>query len=296
MMNRLFACVLCVVCGLTAHATDWSKKLPQEQKSRYFTFHYQRETWDAVGFARFADAFVDLVNRDFVAVEFEYPIQVLVLPDRASFQQFLKKEFVVSDPPSFGIYFPAFKVFATYEGSGLGTFAHEIMHPLLDRNLQDSPMWAVEAIPAFFEKFIGYWDGDKLVAQWGYQNPWRIELIGDKLTGLDLKRIIADRRPVTNFNNSERRLVTVFLWRQGKFERFLRLLAGRNHNGYGSYFEAAMGMPLKDIVPLWQEYLSEIAEHRADIKRVPVSVVLPNQAAFEKAVADLRSPLKQQAP
>jgi len=290
MINRLLACILCLTCGLTAHATDWSKKLPQEQKSRYFIFHYQREAWDAAGFARFADAFVDLVNRDFLKVEFDYPIQVLVLPDRASFQQFLKKEFIVRDPPDFGIYFPAFKVFATYEGSGLGTFAHEIMHPFVDRNLRDCPMWATEAIPAFFEKFIGYWDGDRLVAQWGYQNPWRIEAIGDKLTSLELARIVADRRPVTNFNNSERRLATVFLWRHGKFERFMRLIAARNREGYASYFEAAMGMPLKDIVPLWQKYLSDIAEHRTDVMRVPGSAVLPDHTAFEKAVADLKLP------
>jgi hypothetical protein len=295
-MNRFLVCVLCVIGGLTANATDWSKKLPLEQKSRYFTFHYQRETWDAAGFARFADAFVELVNRDFMKFEFDYPIEVLVLPDRAGFQQFLKKEFVVRNPPDFGIYFPAFKVFATYEGSGLGTFVHEIMHPLVDRNLSDCPTWANEAIPAFFEKFIGYWDGDKLVAEWGYQNPWRIEAIGDKLTGLELNRIVADRRPVTNFNNSERRLLTVFLWRHGKFERFMRLIAGRNRDGYASYFEAAMGMPLKDIAPLWQKYLSGIVEHRTDIMRVPASVVLPNHAAFEKAVAELKLRPAQPAP
>jgi hypothetical protein len=287
MTNRLLACIIWVTCGLTAHATDWSKKLPQEHKSRYFTFHYQREGWDAPAFARFADAFVDSVNRDFTKVEFDFPIQVLVLPDRAAFQQFLKKEFVVRDPPDFGIYFPAFKVFATYEASGLGTFAHEIMHPLVDRNLRDCPMWASEAIPAFFEKFIGYWEGDKLVAKWGYQNPWRIAAIGDKLTGLDLARIVADRRPVTNFNNSERRLVSVFLWRHGKFEHFLRLIARRNREGYSSYFEAAMAMPLKDIVPLWLKYLAEIAEHRRDIMRVPGSVILADQTAFAKVVSDL---------
>jgi hypothetical protein len=276
------------VCAVTARATDWSKKFQFERKSHYFEFHYQRETWDATGFARFADAFVDLVNRDFIKVEFDYPIQVLVLPDRAGFQQFLKREFRVSDPPNFGVYFPAFKVFATYEDSGLGTFAHEIMHPFVDRNLRDCPIWASEAIPAFFEKFIGYWDGDRLMAQWGYQNPWRIEAIGNHLRSLDLTRILTDRRPVTDFNNSERRLVTVFLWQQRKFERFLQLIADRKHTGFASYFEAAMEKPLKEIVPLWQSYLAEIGTHRVDIMRVPGSVVFSDRTTYEKTLADYK--------
>ncbi len=284
-LARLLVFLLAAASALSAHAVDWSKKLPLERKSQYFDFHYQRESWDAAAFARFADGFVDLVNRDFVKLGFDYAIEVLVLPDRATFQQFLKKEFAVRNPPNFGMFFPAFKVFVTFEDSGLGTFAHEIMHPLLDRNLRNCPMWASEAVPAFFEKFIGYWDADKLVLQWGYQNPWRIEAIGDKLTGLDLARIVSDRRPVTNFDNSERRLVTVFLWRAGKLERFLRLIVDNTHAGYDSCFEAAMEKPLKDLVPLWQSYLQEIAAHRPEIMKIPASVVAPNRAVFEQALA-----------
>lgn len=291
-LRGLLGFLLLTASALSMHAVDWSKKLPFARKSQYFEFHYQRETWDAAAFARFADGFVDLVNRDFVKLGFDYPIQVLVLPDRATFQQFLKKEFVVRDPPNFGMYFPAFKVFVTFEDSGLGTFAHEIMHPLLDRNLRNCPVWATEAVPAFFEKFIGYWDADKLVLQWGYQNPWRIEALGDKLAGLDLARIVNDRRPVTNFDNSERRLVTVFLWRAGRFERFLRLLADNTHAGYDSCFEAAMEQPLKALVPQWQNYLQEIASHRAEIMKVPASVVLPNRPAFEQALA-IATPWRQ---
>ena len=89
-----------------------------------------------------------------------------------------------------------------------------------------------------------------MVVQWGYQNPWRIEALGAKLTSLDLARILSDRRPVTNFNNSERRLVTVFLWQQGKLEKFMRLISARDRAGYSSYFEAVMGRPLKEITPL----------------------------------------------
>jgi len=160
MMNRLLACVLCVTCGLTAHATDWSKKLPQQWKSRYFTFHYQREAWDAAGFGRFADAFVDLINRDFVKVEFDYPIQVLVLPDRTGFQQFPEKGVRRQGSSELLVFIPGVQSLRHLRRIRSGNLRPRNHAPIVDRNLRDCPMWASEAIPAFFEKFIGYWDGD----------------------------------------------------------------------------------------------------------------------------------------
>jgi hypothetical protein len=65
-----------------------------------------------------------------------------------------------------GVFLYKYNLFATYEDSGLGTFAHEIMHPLVERNLKDRPEWAIEGIPTFFEKFYGYWRGDELIVNW----------------------------------------------------------------------------------------------------------------------------------
>ncbi len=139
MMNRLLACLFCVALVVTASARDFSRAFPLLHKSRYFDFRYQRQSWNVAAFARFADSFVDLVNRDFIKVDFNYPIEVLVLPDRVAFQGFLRNELGERDPPNFGIYVPRLKLFATYEGSGLGTFAHEIMHPLVEHNLPARP-------------------------------------------------------------------------------------------------------------------------------------------------------------
>lgn len=100
-----------------------------------------------------------------------------------------------------------------------------------------------------------------------------------------LADVFKTRRPVTSFNNSDRRLVTVFLWQQGKLERFLRLIAARDRAGFRSCFEAAMGKPLKEVEPLWQAYLAEIVAHRAEVMRVPGSTVLPNLTVYQRAVA-----------
>lgn len=279
------------MCALTAGARDFSKTLPLELKSRYFDFRYQRAEWDAAAFARFADRFVDIVNRDFIKVDFDYPIQVLVLPDRETFQAFLRKEFDERNPPGYGIYISRLKLFATYETSGLGTFSHEIMHPLVERNLPERPAWAVEAIPSFFEKFYGYYDRDTLVVQWGYQNPWRLQALGTRLFTADLETIIHGVKPADGYDTSELRLVSVFLWQQGKFKRFLQLIAERKHDGFPTYFEAAMGAPLQDIIPLWKDYLNEIVDHRDELLRLPSSEILENETAFAGFMRRNRLPI-----
>jgi len=294
-MTRVLLCLLSAACAAKAVAADWSRDFPLEWRSRYVEVRYQRPGWDAVAFARFADGFVDLVDREFVGVNLDRPIVVLVLPDRASFQQYLRTRLGVAAPPGFGIYLPALGLFATYEDSGLGTFTHQIMYPIVLRSLPDCPRWAVDAIPAFFEKFFGYWDGDRLAVQWGYQNPWRLEAVGGALAELDLARIVAGDGRDGSVGQSERRLVTVFLWQQCRLERFLGLIAARDLAGRTSYLEAAMERPLEEIVPLWQSYLADVAAHRADAMRVPPSAVYQDRAGFESALAEQRPWLQRRA-
>jgi hypothetical protein len=76
------------------------------------------------------------------------------------------------------------------------------------------------------------------------------------------------------------RLVTVFVWQQGKLPRLLRLIADRNHEGFPTYFEAALGKHLKDILPLWKNYLAEIQANRAAIMQIPPSQIFDSKAAF----------------
>ena len=278
--------IICCLLWLPAlaFAQDYLDQFPHRKQTEYFDFRYKRESPSIATIARFADGFVKIVNRDFFKADFDYPIRVLVLEDRARFKDFLRREFHESDPPDFGIYLPKQKLFATYENSGLGTFAHEIMHPLVEHNLPDRPAWAIEGIPTFFEKFYGHWTNDALVVQWGFQNPWRINQLATNLTQLDLKEIVSytqvsSYQELQNYE-SKQRMVSVFLWQQGRFKRFLQLTAARKMDGYHSYFEAAMEMPIDKILPLWQDYLNKVAAKRGEIMTFPASTIFDNEAAF----------------
>jgi hypothetical protein len=287
---------------MTVWSQDFAASFPCHKKTEYFDFYYLRDSPKIPEITRFADGFVRLVNRDFFKADFDYPIRVLVFEDRAQFKQFLVRQLQVADPPNFGIYVYKYKFFATYEDSGLGTFAHEILHPLVERNLKDRPQWAMEGIPTFFEKFYGYWQDGELTVDWGYQNPWRIQQLGTNLMQLDLKEMIADSASTNRFNwmehnESSCRMVSVFLWQQGRFKRFLNLVAAHDKAAYPTYFEAAMELPVEKILPLWQDYLNRVASHRSRILFLPMSSIFEDETAFRNFVKvndiSLEQPVKR---
>jgi hypothetical protein len=264
-------------------AQDFIGKFPYHKKTEYFDFYYLRESPKMSEITRFADGFVKLVNRDFFKADFDYPIRVLVFINQAQFKQFAIQRLHMANPPGFGFYNYDFKFFATYEDSGLGTFSHEILHPLVERNLKERPPWAMEGIPTFFEKFYGYWKSNQLEVCWGYQNPWRIQQLGYNLSELDLKEIVNDSHGFDwqEQNESSCRMVSVFLWQQGRFKRFMNLIAAHDKAGYPTYFEAAMKMPLEKILPFWQAYLNDVVTHRLKNLSLPLSQIFENESTFE---------------
>jgi len=252
---------------------------PVRKQTRYFDFRYERNSSQVEAMARFADGYIDLINRDFIKTDFDYPIRVFVAKDQNRFEEFVHHELHVPGPAGFGIYMYSSKLVATYEDSGLGTFTHEAMHAFVETDLTHRPHWADEGIPTFFEKFYGYWKNDKLVLFWGFQNPWRIEALGAHLTRLNLPEILSDQNPERD--ESELRMVSLFLWEQGRFKRFLKFIADDDKRGYSSYFEAAMDLPLERMIPLWQKYLLDVERRRDAILALPLSAIFHNEEAFQ---------------
>jgi hypothetical protein len=275
-----------------ARSENFEARFPFHHRTPYFDFRLQSESPQNAGTIRLADNFVDIVKRDFFNADRGYPIRVFICQDEGKFVQFMHRDLEIQDPSDFGIYLFSKKLLATYEDSGLGTFAHEALHPLVEENLPHRPAWAVEGVPTFFEKFYGYWNGGHLVLYWGFQNPWRIRELGPELTRLDLKRIISeDERPEQS--ESKLRMASMFLWEQGKLRRFLRLVAANDRLAYPTYFEAAMGMPIDKITPIWQSYLESIERNRAEMLSLPLSTVLQNEAEFQAFVKTHSISLKQ---
>ena len=282
---------LVAVFALLVLAAPWANaqtqvlgQFPVHKQSKFFDFYFMRNSAAVDELPRFADGFVRVVHRQFFKADYEYPIKVLVLQDREKFQAFMQREYKMETPPGFGVFIHELNLFATYESSGLGTFAHEIMHPLVEANLPLHPVWATEGIPSFFEKFYGYWKGDELVIELGFQNPWRIQALGADLPNLDLKQILAYKDTQGRFRESEQRMVAMFMWKHKKFKPMLKLIEnGVPPEGYQTWFEAAMEMKVDEVLPLWQAYLKEVAATR-QVFLLPLSTVLPDEESYKKFV------------
>jgi len=119
-----------------------------------------------------------------------------------------------------------------------------------------------------------------LIFFWGFHNPWRIEELENNLARLNLSEILSDVRPESD--ESKLRMVSLFLWKQGKFKRFLRLIASNDKHGYPSFFEGAMEMPLERTTSLWISYLHDVEEHRSSILFLPLSNVFDNEVDFQR--------------
>lgn len=247
---------------------------------KYFQFHSNIPPQRLALYAHFSDLFVDLVDRDFFRVKTRFPIHAFVLEDKAKFQAFLRTTFKVAMPSEYGMYLPEAAAFVTYDGSGLGTFTHEIAHPLVEESLPNRPEWAMEGIPAFFEKFYGFVQNGKLQLQWGHQNPWRIEKLGSGLTQLKLIRVVYGSQ-----DTSEKRLVSVFLHQHGKFKTFLELVQADNRRGFRTHLEAAFDKPLGEMEGDWQTYLQKVESNRQRIMTLPSSQVFDTPEQYRQFAA-----------
>jgi hypothetical protein len=247
---------------------------------KHFHFHSNIPPQRLTLYAQFSDQFVELVDQEFFRVKTRFPIQAFILEDKAKFQAFLRTAFNVAVPPDYGMYLPKAAAFVTYDGSGLGTFTHEIAHPLVEESLPDRPEWAMEGIPAFFEKFYGYAQDGKLHVQWGYQNPWRIEKLGSGLTQLKLINIVYGSQ-----DTSEKRLLTVFLHQRGKFKTFLELVQADKRRGFRTHLEAAFEKPLNEIEDDWRSYLQEIESRRPQIMTLPSSQIFDTAEQYRQFAA-----------
>src|SRR6516164_1448941 len=93
-------------------ARSYSEQLPLRQQSKYFDFRFKQHPERIQSLTRFADAFIDIANRDFFKAEFDYPIRVLVTEDSARHRALVSQQFGVADP-TMGIFLYRHNLFAT---------------------------------------------------------------------------------------------------------------------------------------------------------------------------------------
>jgi hypothetical protein len=84
----------------------------------------------------------------------ERAISVVLFGDAVSFSKFCAKELKENDCISnYGFYLPSRRMMVMNMGPGAGTLTHEIVHPILETDFPEAPIWINEGIASLYEAF-----------------------------------------------------------------------------------------------------------------------------------------------
>lgn len=95
-------------------------------------------------------------------------VQIWLFKDAGSFFQYNKALWNASPGTSFGYYLPQQKRMMMNISSGGGTLTHELVHPYIEANFPQSPLWFNEGLASLYEQ--SYYTGGKV---YGAPN-WRL--------------------------------------------------------------------------------------------------------------------------
>lgn len=259
------------------------------KSTKYFIFHYGDNEEKVDYLSRCADGFIDAVSKDFFKANFSYPIHAYVFKDSTSFNRYCKIE--LNEPrPLYGTYVPNRHSFYTYQDSGLGTFAHEIMHPLMEFNFPNAPAWCNEGIPTFFEKIFGYFEKDQITLNYGYQNPWRIKGIHEKILHLDLKDLVQGSS--NSRNESEMRMLSVFIYQNGLLKKYFDLLRNKPKMAPVEGIESLFRKSIAEIQVSWKKYLEEVDKNSEILYEIPMSYIAPDARAYDQFLKEHAESMK----
>lgn len=91
------------------------------------------------------EGFISYVDKYVCPLKGKYPLLMYIFKDENAMNEFFKVSLgETSSGKVFGRYISPMNAVVTYNGSGLGTMTHEIMHKVLDGGVAELDPWAKE--------------------------------------------------------------------------------------------------------------------------------------------------------
>ena len=249
--------------------------LPREKLERY---------------SRLVEGFANYVNADVCSLQGEYPALLFILHDKASEQGFLR-ECMDFNRGVHGVFISGRNSVVTYEGAGLGTLLHEVMHKFL-YNVKAHDFWADEGVPCFFEKSYGYLFKDSPDAQQnlflktGYVEASSHLWMWLTKSAVKLSQIVTSARYADPNNEDAQRLVALFLNHEHKLKPFLDLTFKGTPGKYKYFIEAIFDKNLENLDPLFDAYLAEINKNHDLIMKLPATEIFDTKEQFDRFAKD----------
>ena len=188
------------------------------------------------------------------------PVRIYCFRDLATYSAYVRSAYGRAPTTPYGFYMASERKMVLNLGTGTGTLAHEIVHPLVGEDFPGVPAWFNEGFASFFEQ-TGRDPEGKMIGR----NNWRLR---------DFKRAKSEGREVplktlmeTNtdeFYGDDRgvhyamaRYFCMYLQRQGLLERFyreFRASSDRDPTGVAS-LERVTRKPLAEFEKEWRSWV-----------------------------------------
>lgn len=247
---------------------------------KYFVLYGDINQQKAQSYLELADSIIDYFRSRLGADSGNYPCGLFITRDKFAGRAFLASKM---NFPNYvhGVYMARRNALVTYDGAGVGTLIHEIMHKYLDHVKLE--YWAEEGIPAAFEKVWGYADGNdsnaqlKLMVLPGNELP---DFIEKQQANLTVNQIVSRAKHADPDHEEAQALLGLFLLHENKLEKYIAL--SRTGLKNRQTLAEALEKPDSEIESLFKKYLNQVLTLRTQIEALPPSQIFACKEDFEK--------------
>jgi hypothetical protein len=197
--------------------------------------------------------------KDYFRKKPEKPIRVYLFRDRQTYEEYHQATYQKAPSTPFGFYMASERKMVMNIATGLGTLAHELVHPLLAEDFPEVPSWFNEGFASLFEQSIT--KNGKTVGLVNWRLPGLHKALkSDKgvplreLLSLSAGQFYGDNRGV---NYATARYLCLYLQENGQLTAFYTAFkAGRKEDSTGlAALEKATGKKLDDLEKSWREWV-----------------------------------------
>lgn len=191
------------------------------------------------------------------------PIRIYLFKDKETYDAYCRKTY--EKPPStpYGFYMACERRMVMNIGTGTGTLAHELVHPLLAEDFEEVPSWFNEGFASLFEQSQQTLEGKMVgLVNWRLPSLQRALKRGDKislreLVKTDTSEFYGDR---SGLNYATARYLCMYLQERGRLAPFYAgFRKGHKDDPTGAAaIEAATGKKLEDLETEWKKWVADL--------------------------------------